>query len=99
MKKFKIYRNYGCLSAEKRVKYTYGTEAASAVASDELIVSLPEKSKGWEVYETAAGGLAVESPWGMQYDINEVLAGDKEPQFRTWDNDGVRYITLKVWED
>lgn len=99
MKKFKIYRNYGCLSAEKRVKYTYGTEAATAVASDELIVSLPEKSKGWEVYETAAGGLAVESPWGMQYDINEVLAGDKEPQFRTWDNDGVRYITLKVWED
>lgn len=87
------------LSAEKRVKYTYGTEAATAVASDELIVSLPEKSKGWEVYETAAGGLAVESPWGMQYDINEVLAGDKEPQFRTWDNDGVRYITLKVWED
>ena len=49
MKKFKIYRNYGCLSAEKRVKYTYGTEAATAVASDELIVSLPEKSKGWEV--------------------------------------------------
>lgn len=57
MKKFKIYRNYGCLSAEKRVKYTYGTEAATAVTSDELIVSLPEKSKGWEVYETFRSGL------------------------------------------
>ena len=30
MKKFKIYRNYGCLSAEKRVKYTYGTEAGKS---------------------------------------------------------------------
>lgn len=85
--------------SRKASEIYYGTEAATAVASDELIVSLPEKSKGWEVYETAAGGLAVESPWGMQYDINEVLAGDKEPQFRTWDSDGVRYITLKVWED
>ena len=99
MKKFKIYRNYGCLSAEKRVKYTYGCEEATAVASDELIVSLPENSKGWEVYETAMGGLTVESPWGMQYDINEVLAGDKEPQFRAYDGDGVRYITLKVLEE
>lgn len=40
--KFKIYKNYGVLGAEKRVIYTYPVEHPHADASEEITVSLPQ---------------------------------------------------------
>lgn len=75
---FPIYRNYGVLGAEKRNVYTYGCSHPEGVCSDEMNVTLPENNC-FQVYETAAGGLAVDSAWGWSYSINDVLEGDKRP--------------------
>ena len=81
---FSIYRNYGVLGAEKRNVYTYGCEQPAGVCADEINVKLPENNC-FQVYETAAGGLAVDSAWGWSYSINDVLEGDKRPCFYALD--------------
>ena len=41
--------------------------------------------------------MMVTAPWGWDYDINEVLSGDKFPGFSAVDKDGREYIrTLKA---
>lgn len=89
-----IYRNYGCLAAEKRNLYTYGAPHATAVCSDKMTVEIPD---GWTLSETVSGGVIVTAPWGWDYQINEVLAGNDAPMFIARDNDGRGYKrTLKI---
>lgn len=92
---FKIYCNYGVLSAEKRKVYTYGAEASTAVCSDEMLVRLPENA-WFNIYETQIGKLAVETSWGSKYDINEVLQGDETPSFYAVDNSGEGHRVLLI---
>lgn len=83
--RFEIYRNYGVLGAEKRSIYTYGGEHFRAFCSDKLIVKLPE-NKSFKIHETVTGEFTVESSWGWQYAISEVLKGNEKPCFFALDD-------------
>lgn len=94
MDTIKIFENYGCLAAEKRSVYTVDNHHATAVVWDEMTVSVPED---WEVWESRSGATGVTTPWGVDYLVREILAGDKEPIFRvTDDNHKERRIPLKI---
>lgn len=80
MKKIEIYENFGVLGAEKRSVYTYGGEHPQATCSEKIAVTLPQ-NENFRLYETATGELAVESSWGWNYSINEVLQGEEKPCF------------------
>lgn len=96
MKEIRIFKNYGCLAAEKRVIYTYGAEAETAVCSDEITVGIPD---GWEVYKTVSGEIVCETPWGGGFGINQLLEGNERPCFSAYDNNGkLHRIQLKVIE-
>lgn len=83
-----IYCNYGVLGAEKRNVYTWGGKHPHATCYDEVTVMFPDK---WELYMTASESLAVKSPWGWTYDINEVLSDlNGNPVFRALDDRGVK---------
>lgn len=84
----KIFKNYGCLSAEKRVVYTYGAEEATAVCSDILTVKIPED---WECGENYMGELILTAPWGWTYSVDDVLQGDASPCFYALDKNGRAY--------
>lgn len=94
MQTIEIYKNYGVLGSEKISVYSFGGEHPHATCSDQLTVEVP---KGWELYETVSGGLAVTAPWGWDYEINDVLAGDEYPHFIAVDKDGKeRRFMLKI---
>ena len=94
MKTVEIYRNYGCLSAEKRSVYTYSNPHATAAAWDKITVEIPE---GYEAFENEFGEAIIEAPWGMTYMVNELLAGDEKPMFRAYDtNYKLHQTPLKV---
>ena len=94
MKEIKLFKNYGCLTAEKRVIYTYGSEAETAVCSDEITVAIPD---GWEIYETISGDIACKAPWGATYGVNELLEGNDHPYFAVNDNNGkLHRVQLQV---
>ena len=96
MKTIEIYCNYGVLAAEKRNVYTFGAEHPHATCSDRMTVVVPD---GWELYQNQMGQTMVTAPWGWDYDINEVLAGDKSPHFIAVDKDGKeRRFMLKIIE-
>ena len=86
MQKFEIYCNYGVLGSEKRNIYTYGHEHIYATCSDKLTVVLPENDV-FSIYKNVMGELMVESSWGWQYGINEVLQGKENPCFYAIDSD------------
>lgn len=50
-----------------------------------MIVRLPENDS-FEIYETVSGSLAVESAWGWNYDINDILQGNEDPCFYALDD-------------
>lgn len=83
IKTTKIYKNYGCLAAEKRIIYTHGMPQPTAKCSDEIIIKIPE---GWETYENDVGETILTAPWGKFYEMNEILCGDEFPCFRTFGN-------------
>lgn len=85
-KTFSIYQNYGVLGAEKRSVYTYSGSHCACVCADEINVTLPENDC-FQVYETVTGCLAVGSAWGWNYDIDDVLEGDKRACFFAIDKD------------
>lgn len=85
MKEINFFRNYRCLAAEKRVIYTYGNGAETAIYSEEITVIVPDD---WEIYETVSGATACEAPWGATYGINELLEGNEHPYFAAYDNNG-----------
>lgn len=84
IKTLDIYKNYGCLAAEKRNIYTYGMEEATAVCSDTLTVEIPD---GWEIGKNYYGNLLLLSPWGENYTPNDILAGNEHPYFIVTDKD------------
>lgn len=85
--KFEIFCNYGVLSREGRNVYTYNAEHPWATCSDCLVVKMPAND-WYNIFETTAGVLAVESSWGWMYSINDVLQGDEYPCFFAIDADG-----------
>ena len=84
----KIFKNYGCRTAEKRVVYTYGFEQPTAVSSDVLTVEIPGD---WKSDKNELGEIILVSPWGWNYSVNEVLAGNEHPIINCIDKDGRRY--------
>ena len=88
MKTMEIYKNYGCLAAEKMCVYTYGGEHHTAVTSEKTVVKIPD---GWEADEIPHGEMTLKAPWGWTYNPNEVLTGNKEPKFVAYDKDRVRH--------
>lgn len=94
MDTIKIFENFGCLGAEKRSVYTVDNHHATAAAWDEMTVSVPE---GWEAWENHSGAMGVTAPWGADYLVREILAGDKEPIFQAIDDHGKRHrVALKI---
>ena len=85
-KPFEIYCNYGVLTAEKRNIYTYGAQHPTATCSDEMMVKCPEND-WFNVCESATGKLIVETAWGWNYQLDEVLQGDEKPSFYAIDED------------
>lgn len=98
MRNFTIYKNYGVLGAEKKSRYTYGAEHPHANTSEEISVSLPQNDV-FEICENDRGELFVKSAWGWDYEINEVLEGDKKPCFYALDKSmAVHRVYLTVNE-
>lgn len=93
MKTIKLFKNYGCLAAEKRIIYTYGQETETAVGAEEITVVIPE---GWETYETVSGNLAITAPNGEDYLINELLSGNEYPHFSYYDGEKFKKVKLQV---
>lgn len=89
--RIQIYKNYGCLSAEKSIIYTYGVEHPTAICSDVITVKIPD---GWEKYKNESGEIIVTAPWGENYTIHDVLYGNDTPKFRTFGHGGG--LTLEV---
>ena len=85
MKMLLIYANYGCLGAEKKIIYTYGAPHSQAVAYEKMTIIVPTD---WELIETEAG-YKIKAPWGWTYDINDVLSGNRHPNFQAIDKDGM----------
>lgn len=85
MKSFLGYMNYGCLSAEKRIIWTAEVPAETAITSEEVEISIPD---GWKLYKTISDTLAVVSPWGWNYLLNEILKGNESPYFDVIDKYG-----------
>ena len=95
MSTIKIFKNYGCLAAEKRNVYTYGTEQPTATCADEIVVKIPD---GWKVINSE-NDILLESPWGWTYNPNDLLNGNEKPCFMGYDRDGrIFNIPLKVVE-
>ena len=76
MKTIELYKNYGCLTAEKRVIYTYGMPQPTATTSDRITVRIPD---GWTADKNAAGVVLLTGPDGKTYEPNEVLSGNEFP--------------------
>ncbi|MGN0345915.1 MAG: hypothetical protein ACI4DU_01385 [Lachnospiraceae bacterium] len=91
MDKFDVFRNYGCLTAEKRCVYTVGAQEASAIASDKISVKVPA---GWEVFENAFGALVAENGKGDCYMVCDILCGNDSPWFIWTDGDGEHRVKL-----
>lgn len=82
MRTIEIYKNYGVLGSEKISVYSFGGEHPHATCSDKMTVAVPD---GWEIFQSQAGQIMVTAPWGWDYEINEVLQGDKKPCFCAMD--------------
>lgn len=96
MKELTIYENYGVLAAEKRSVYTFGGPHSAAVTWEKLRVQVPD---GWEAYENASGETLIKAPWDWCYTVNELLAGDKYPEFYAVDDkQKVHRIVLRITE-
>ena len=85
MTTFKAFINYGVLGAEKRNVWTAEAPHVHAVCSDMVDLIVPE---GWELYQNHMGDNMVTSPWGWDYSLNEVIAGNEDPYFIALDKDG-----------
>lgn len=84
--KIKLFKNYGVLASEKRNVYTYGMPNGTATCWDEIDVEIPEELIAGE---NCYGNLLVEFPDSPHcYPLNDVLAGNKKPEFRYINKDG-----------
>ena len=88
MQILKIYRNYGCLSAEKRSIYTCDSPEGTAACWDQIEVAIPREL---EVYENTWGTF-VAFPWGEIYNVNECLYGNEKPCVIGYDDKMQKHI-------
>lgn len=86
MKTFKAFRNYGVMGAENRIIWTAGVPLSEI--NEETKLEVPD---GWELYRNQMEQLMVSSPWGWNYEINDVLHGNEAPCFYALDKEGKRY--------
>lgn len=94
MKTIKIYKNYGCLSAEKICIFTFGREASTSVTHDVIEVEIPQD---FTICENNFGEKLLEYKDGSIFLINELLSGEHTPCLRGYDKNGVNfYYKLKV---
>lgn len=93
METIRIFKNYGCLTAEKRAVYTYGNPQPTATCSDIITARIP---KGWEAYEGQSGEMLLTAPWGENYSVNQVLCGDKSPCFSAYVDGHEKQVMLEV---
>lgn len=89
-----IYKNYGCLAAEKRAVYTYNCPAGTAVCWDKMTVRTP---KDWEESENEYK-RPIFRPKGQEYwwEVNDLLHGSENPMFLYYGKDGFTAAILEV---
>lgn len=100
MKRFvELYENYGCLSAEKRVRYSHGAPISTGVGFEKITAKLPNKFEddGWTREQAESGEELLCSPWGFAYTWDMVLEGNSSPSIYAIDADGIghRYKLTK----
>ena len=78
MKTFKGYVNYGVLAHEKQKIFSVGNPNYSAVASDEIEITVPD---GYSVHENEYGGILIETPHGETYLASEILTNMREQPY------------------
>lgn len=99
MKIFDIYKNYGCLGADKRAVYTVITPDSTAKCYDRLTVEVPA---GWDIWESTSGELCATIPDGIDFPtravpVRDILCGDERPMLRLWTPDsGDIFTTLHI---
>ena len=81
--RFEIYKNYGVLGAEKKCVYTFKVPHPYGDHAEKINVNLPENE--YFTLTENENGLYVESAWGWNYDVDEVLQGNVEPCFYALD--------------
>lgn len=99
-KEFKIFKNYGVLGAEKRAIYTYGAAHPLSDSADVIKVQLPDNDF-FKLEENSNGDLFVESSWGWNYEINDLLqfnANDRPCFFALDKNMSKRRVYLETEE-
>lgn len=78
-----LIRNIGVLGKEKTWVYTYEVPHSMAKYSEKIELEIPE---GWSVNINWLGNMTLTAPWGMQYQLHEVLGGDERPYFYCLDD-------------
>lgn len=92
MKRFvELYKNYGCLSAEKRVLYSHGAPISTGTGFEKITVKIPNKFEddGWTREQAESGEELLYSPWGFAYTWDMVLEGNTSPCIYAIDADGI----------
>ena len=93
--KVNIYKNYGCLTSEKKPVFTYGAEEATAVCSDIVTVDIPD---GYIKGHTATGEPIIKTP-EMEFDylLSELIGSkaDGSPALVWFDGRNTRKLQLK----
>ena len=94
METIKIYKNYGCLAAEKRSIYTYGAEQPTATCADVIIVKIPD---GWKVINSE-NDILLESPWGWAGHIIQIICCTEMRILVLWDMIGTEGFLISHWK-
>ena len=90
MQTIEIYKNYGVLGAEKRTVYTFSAEHPHATYHDKIKVVVPD---GWTIYQNQMRQMMITSPWGWNYNVDELLTNiNGRAAFRGMDRN-MRYKT------
>lgn len=95
MEKLKVYRNYGCLEAEKRAVYTHSAPESTAVTYDEITVIVPDD---FGISKNYMDQTLIETPDGMIYLFDDLLRGNRVLCIKYYDGVKMHYIGLKVCE-
>lgn len=78
MQILKIYRNYGCLSAERRYIYTYDIPDRTATCWDEIQCIVPDSL---EIHQNYLGGKNNFFPLGRYLYDKRDFTGKRKPLF------------------
>lgn len=92
----KIYANYGVLSSERKIVYTYSSKASEIF--DEIYIEIPA---GFKVYDQSDGiGIILSADEGYDYTVDELLknVGDAPVFCYVGKDGGYRAIKCRVVE-